>query len=137
MPAVDPCETTFVTVKMDGFFPLGSPDQQKLPTLAGNRGVQDSVSTPKEPSQFFSTDVEVDASPRRAGETIGVEGSTSTSAPDLSDSHITAAAGENDGQNRRSGLETIIAAPGGAHLSTKESSEDVIGHPSTKKVVPK
>ena len=137
MPIVEPCETTFVTVKIDGTFPLCSPDQQKLPTRAGNRGVQDSVSTPKEHSQFFPTDVEVDACPRRTGETIGVQGSMSTSALDLSDSRITAAAGENDGQNCRGVLETIIAAPGGAHLSTKNSSEDVIGHPSTKKVLVK
>ncbi len=136
MPTAEPCEETFVTVQMEGFFPLCSPDQQqKLPPRTENWGAQDSVMTPKEHLQHFPTDAFSDSSTRCAADPIGMEGPKSTSTPGPSAIIATASAvGDGDDESYRSS-EKFLAAPNEANFPTKNLSQDSVRHRSPQEVL--
>lgn len=130
MPTTEPCEVKFVTVQMDGFFPLCSPDQQqKFPARTENWEVQDGVTTPMEPLQHFPTDAFSASSSRCATGPIEIEG------PKSPRKTTTSAAKDGDDESYRSDSEKLLAAPSEARLATTNSSPDSLEDRSPQEVL--
>lgn len=127
MPAADPCETTFVTVKMDNISSMCSPDHHKAPPTRTTDLKSPETSTRVEQPSRFSQDGACSSSSSTCAEAEHSNAhSQSGSELDWDDSD--SAGRIEDEMSGGSSGEDTMAAQGRVSNSTNESSKTCNGH---------